>query len=69
MAKAIGRFHTIQAKRTVYGAQDAYRALEREADTQRRTQLARLAAPYRAWLLTNEAFLRREDGKKPVLSG
>jgi hypothetical protein len=42
-------------------SQDAYRLLETESDKQRRAYLSRRAMPYQAWLLTNQAFLRRED--------
>jgi hypothetical protein len=41
-------------------SQDAYRSLQREMDERQRSHLTRRAAPYRAWLLTNQSFLRRE---------
>ena len=47
--------------RLLMQSQDAYRALP-SADAQRRTELERRAAPYRAWLLMNQSFLRREGG-------
>jgi hypothetical protein len=45
-------------------AQDAYRDLSIERDPQRRAALQRSAAPYRAWLLTNQSFLRRERNNR-----
>jgi hypothetical protein len=47
--------------RLLMHSQEAYRALP-SADAQRGTELERLAAPYRAWLLMNQSFLRREGG-------
>lgn len=43
-------------------SQAAARALSGEMDAARRQELTGLAAPYRAWRLTNEAFFNR-DGK------
>lgn len=42
-------------------SQDAYRALA-TANGAQRAALERRAAPYRAWLLTNESFLNRDGG-------
>ena len=41
-------------------AQDAWRKLAIEQDANRRPELELLAAPYRAWILTNESFFRRD---------
>lgn len=43
-------------------SQDAYRASSNASDPNIRADLERRAAPYRAWLLTNQSFLRRERG-------
>ena len=49
--------------RLLMQSQEAHRALA-TATEQQRTQLERRAAPYRAWLLTNESFLRRDRGDR-----
>jgi hypothetical protein len=45
-------------------SQKAFRDLREVSEPERRTILEKAAAPYRAWLLTNQAFLRRENGQK-----
>lgn len=47
--------------RLLMQSQEAYAALA-NATASQRPQLERRAAPYRAWLLANESFLRRENG-------
>lgn len=42
-------------------SQEAYRSERRETDTRRRAELSRRAMPYRAWLLTNQSFFRRNN--------
>jgi hypothetical protein len=49
--------------RLLMQSQDAYRALA-SAPEQQRIGLERRAAPYRAWILTNEGFLRRDRGDR-----
>jgi hypothetical protein len=49
--------------RLLMQTQEAYRALAR-AHGQQRAALERRAAPYRAWLLMNQSFLRREGGDR-----
>lgn len=44
-------------------SQEAYRALASASGAQR-AALERRAAPYRAWLLTNESFLNRDGGDR-----
>lgn len=43
-------------------SQQAYRLSANERDPSRRAELGRRAAPYRAWQLTNQSFLERENG-------
>ncbi|MBN8544251.1 MAG: DEAD/DEAH box helicase [Alphaproteobacteria bacterium] len=43
-------------------SQQAYRALTAERHPERRKELERRATAYRAWLYTNQSFLRREKG-------
>jgi hypothetical protein len=43
-------------------SQGAFRAASVEQDATKRAALERRAAPYRAWLLTNQSFLEREGG-------
>lgn len=43
-------------------SQQAFRALSGETNAARRVELTRRAAPYRAWILTNQSFLLRERG-------
>jgi hypothetical protein len=45
-------------------SQGAYRQLASAAEGDAKKQLERRAAPYRAWLLTNQSFLNRERGDR-----
>ena len=49
--------------RLLMQSQEAYRSLAMATD-QERADHERRAAPYRAWLLTNESFLRRDRGDR-----
>ena len=62
-ATSDGRPFIERGIRLLMQSQEAYRALA-TATEQQRTQLERRAAPYRAWLLTNESFLRRDRGDR-----